>query len=98
MFTYSKAEFDTAYARLSGGAAQNTLDFSAVILGGVQLYWEHNFNTGYLEKAMRVARLYKGLRVNAVRSFLAAMTGVKIPKRPSPKPLKKGHLTEMPSE
>ncbi len=93
---FTKKEFDNAYGRLRANANQNNLDFNALILGGAQLYFEHKFNTGYIERAMLIARNHSGLRVNAVRSFLQAMTGVKIPARATGKPMKKGKLEEAP--
>ena len=46
-----------------------------LILGAVQLYWEHNKNIAYLNNAMQYARGRRGLRVNAVRAFLENFTG-----------------------
>lgn len=93
---YTKTEFNTALGRLRATANQNTLDLNAIILGGAQLYFEHKFNTGYVERAMQVVRNMSGIRVNAVRAFFVALTGVNIPKRATGKPLKKGTLTEAP--
>ena len=95
---FSKKEFDNAYARLRANANQNNLDFNALILGGAQLYFEHKFNTGYIERAMLIARNHSGLRVNAVRAFLQHMTGVSRPIRANGAPLKKGKLKEAPQD
>lgn len=94
--TYTHKEFNAAYSRLRNSANQSNLDFNALVLGGAQLYFEHNHNTAYLERAMLVARNHKGLRVNAVRAFLVAMTGVRIPNKANGAPLKKGDYEEEP--
>jgi hypothetical protein len=72
------------------------LDLNALILGGAQLYFTHKYNTGYIERAMLIARNHSGLRVNAVRSFFQKLTGVAIPTRANGKPLKRGTLEKAP--
>lgn len=46
-----------------------------VVMGAVQLFWEHQKNIAYLNQAMAAARSYKGLRVNAIKEFLTHFTG-----------------------
>jgi hypothetical protein len=76
MFT-SHEEFYRVCARQIAGANAANLDREIVVLGAVELFWEHKKNVAYLNRAMQVARSVRGLRVNAVRAFLTAMTGAK---------------------
>ena len=46
-----------------------------LIMGAVQLYFEHNKNIAYLNHAMQYARGRRGIRVNAVKAFLVHFTG-----------------------
>lgn len=75
---YTHNEFMQAVTRQRASALANNLDTETIIMGSVQLYYEHKKNIAYLNHALSFARSKNGMRVNAVKSFLSHFTGAKL--------------------
>ena len=71
----SHGEFTSVFHKEMRSNLEANKNQEVLILGAIQLYWEHNKNIAYLNNAMQYARGRRGIRVKAVRAFLAHFTG-----------------------
>jgi len=92
---YTHEQFYRIAGRRLQKTARENSERNLVILSAVNLYFEHKYNTAYLNAALDLARATAGLRVNAVKSFLTAMTGAKLSKGAY---AKRGKLDQPPAE
>jgi len=72
---YDHDTFMAALGRQFQTAKQNNDDDTVLTIGAIALFWKHKKNIAYLNKSLTYARTRRGIRVNALRSFLTHFTG-----------------------
>jgi len=92
---YTHDQFYRIVGRRMNKTARENSERNMAILSAVNLYYEHQFNTAYLNVVLDLARATEGMRVNAAKGFLSAMTGAKFSKGAF---TKRGQLDAPPAE
>jgi hypothetical protein len=96
MLNITKSEFYSTLAVEMGKNSISNYNQELLIMGAVQLFWEHNKNIAYLQDALRFAQNRNGVRVNAVKAFLTHFTGATYSNKVGVKNfIKGGKLKEM---